>query len=240
MPPLLSPDLNKLHHIKALLGDRLHRGLIGLGLAGAIGSLGLAVAAVRAETAPPPPVETASLVLTPALTPAPQAPRLVWEGADLDGDGAPDFANPTGHEPRGHDAYGDGAFHASRDGGHREHEGVDYIARAGQTVVAPVSGFVTHIGFAYPGDASLKYVEIENPALKITARVFYVDPDVQVGDAVALGKPIGHAHTLQHRYRNGITDHVHLEVADNAGRHLDSERLILAVRDDAGASVAAD
>jgi murein DD-endopeptidase MepM/ murein hydrolase activator NlpD len=153
--------------------------------------------------------------------------RLVWEGADLDGDGQPDIANPTGKAPRGEDAYGEGRFHATRDGGEREHEGVDYVATAGQTVEAPISGYVARIGYAYPDDTTLRYVEIDNPALHLTARVFYVDPTVAVGDAVAIGHPIGHALTLQHRYPLGITDHVHLEIAER-GRKVDAATLIVA------------
>jgi hypothetical protein len=139
--------------------------------------------------------------------------RTVWEGADLDGDGQPDIANPTGKAPRVADAYGEGRFHASRDGGARQHEGVDYVAR---------------IGYAYPDDNQLRYVEIDNPALHLTARVFYVDPTVAVGDSVAMGHPIGEAHTLQHRYPLGITDHVHLEIADRRGRKMDAQTLIVA------------
>jgi hypothetical protein len=154
--------------------------------------------------------------------------RTVYVGADLDGDGQPDIADPTGKAPRGEDAYGEGRFHAPRDGGGRAHEGVDYVSKAGQDVESPISGYVTHIGLAYPGDQSLKYVEIENPALKLTARVFYVDPDVAMGDAVEVGRPIGHAHTLQRRYRHGITDHIHLELVDRRGRKLDAEKLIVA------------
>jgi peptidoglycan LD-endopeptidase LytH len=191
-------------------------------------SLGIAEAAVHAETH-----NTSGHALFADLTsgPAPSnltvKTRLVWEGADLDGDGQADIANPTGHAPRGEDAYGEGRFHASRDGGEREHEGVDYIATAGQTVSAPISGYVTKIGFAYPDDQTLKFVEIENPALHLTARAFYVDPDVAVGDAVAVGQPIGHAHSLQARYPLGITDHIHLEIAAR-GRKLDAETLITA------------
>ncbi|MGZ6018824.1 MAG: M23 family metallopeptidase [Phenylobacterium sp.] len=153
--------------------------------------------------------------------------RLVWEGADLDGDGQADIANPTGQAPREADAYGEGRFHASRDGGARDHEGVDYVATTGQTVVAPISGYVSKIGYAYPDDPSLRFVEIENPALHLTARAFYVDPRVAVGDSVAVGQPIGQAHSLQQRYPLGITDHVHLEIAER-GRKVDAERLIVA------------
>lgn len=210
-----------------------------IAVAGALAALGVAGAAVHAQT-------TGAGPQVPRLdVPAIGAPasvmreKTVWVGADLDGDGQPDIADPTGQAPRGTDAYGEGCFHARRDGGEREHEGVDYVARAGQPVQAPISGYVTRIGFAYPDDQSLKYVEIENPALKLTARVFYVDPDVAVGQAVAVGHEIGRAHTLQRRYRGGITDHVHLELVDRRGRKLDAETLIVA-RNEVETVVAAD
>lgn len=163
-----------------------------------------------------------------AVAPAPTVPRLVWEGADVDGDGRADFANPTGQGERGLDAYGEGEFGASRDGGSRRHEGVDFKADAGQTVAAPISGYITKIGFAYAGDQTLKFVEITNPALRYAARVFYVNPDVEVGDTVAVGHAIGTAHSLQRKYPGGMTNHVHLELMDTAGRHIDAARVITA------------
>ena len=57
---------------------------------------------------------------------------VIWDGVDIDHDGAADFMNPTGGEPRGHDAFGSGEFGASRDGGDRHHEGVDYVDTPGQ------------------------------------------------------------------------------------------------------------
>lgn len=162
---------------------------------------------------------------------APAAPieyRLVWEGADVDGDGRADFANPTGREPRTEDAYGSGAFGASRDGGVRRHEGVDFQAEAGQRVAAPISGYVTRIGYAYAGDDDLKFVEITNPALRLEARAFYVDPAVEVGDTVYVGQPIGRVHSLQRKYPGGMTDHVHLEVVDRRGRRIDATNVITA------------
>lgn len=170
---------------------------------------------VRLTAAPAPPVH---------LDLGPPPPR--WEGRDIDGDGAPDFANPTGGDPRGHDQFGDGYFHASRSGGARQHEGVDYDSQAGQTVTAPISGYVARVGFAYPGDERFRYVEIENPALHLQARVFYVDPQVQVGETVQLGHPIGTAHSLQGRYA-GITNHIHLEIEER-GRKIDAQTVILA------------
>jgi murein DD-endopeptidase MepM/ murein hydrolase activator NlpD len=158
----------------------------------------------------------------------PQKPvrkELVWSGADIDGDGSPDFANPTGGVPRGHDDFGDGQFGARRDGGAREHEGVDYVATAGQEVKAPISGYVTKIGYAYTGDSGLTFVEITNPALGYVARAFYVKPGVQVGQTVRLGQTIGVDQSLQDHYP-GITDHVHLEVMQPGGERVNAAELI--------------
>jgi murein DD-endopeptidase MepM/ murein hydrolase activator NlpD len=157
--------------------------------------------------------------------PKPPVMELVWKGADIDGDGAADFANPTGAAPRGHDVFGDGEFGARRDGGTRAHEGVDYVAAAGQAVHAPMSGYVTKIGFAYAGDTGLKFVEITNPALGYAARAFYVQPGVALGDTVRLGQSIGTVASLQDHYP-GITDHVHLEILAPGGDRVNAAQLI--------------
>ena len=159
-----------------------------------------------------------------SLTPAVQAEAPAWVGKDVNGDALPDFANPTGHQVRSHDRFGFGFFGASRDGGGRQHAGVDYIAATGQKVEAPMSGQVSKVGWAYAGDI-YRYVEITNPALGYVSRVFYVDPDVKVGDTVTVGQPVGKAENLQRRYR-GITEHVHLEILKN-GVHLDPATMIV-------------
>jgi peptidoglycan LD-endopeptidase LytH len=107
---------------------------------------------------------------------------------------------------------------------------VDFIAEAGQPVMAPISGYVTKIGYAYGGDSSLRFVEITNPALHYQARVFYVDPSVRVGDTVAVGRRIGRQQTLTQKYPGGMTDHVHLEIMDTKGRRIDPTRVITAER----------
>lgn len=176
---------------------------------------GLKPAAVAAKTWP-----GVATVLAPE-------PKVVWVGDDVDGDGAPDFVNPTGQEPREHDGYGSGEFGASRDGGGRRHAGVDYVSEGGQDVRAPISGYVSKIGYVYSDDRNLRFIEITNPALRYVARVMYVDAAVVEGQAVRLGQTIGSAHSLQSKYP-GITDHVHLEVARLGGRKLDATDLITA------------
>jgi murein DD-endopeptidase MepM/ murein hydrolase activator NlpD len=149
---------------------------------------------------------------------------------DVDGDGQSDFMNPTGHAEREHDAYGSGQFGVSRDGGERRHEGVDYVSIVGQAVKAPMSGFVTRVGWAYEGDNALRTVEITNPALHYVARVLYVRPDVTVGQAVAMGQVIGHAQSLQQKYPGGMTNHVHLQIAPKGRAWMDCSRLIPEMR----------
>jgi murein DD-endopeptidase MepM/ murein hydrolase activator NlpD len=187
----------------------------------------MAVAAAAQTPRPAPVSRLLARIKAPEAAPAVVQKQLVWRGADVDGDGAADFANPTGQAPRTHDAFGCGDFGASRDGGVREHEGVDYAARAGQAALAPISGFVTKVGYAYSGDNSLKFVEITNPAIGYVARAFYVDPSVAVGQALRLGQPIGRVVSLQGHYP-GITDHVHLEVLPPGGRRVNAAGLIVA------------
>ena len=195
-----------------------------LALVGCACGLGLEAAAAARVLPDRPFVATAFAAAPQRATPVSE--KLVWRGVDVDGDGQPDFANPTGLPVRACDAYGCGGFGARRDAGERDHEGVDFDAVAGQPVGAPISGFVTKIGVAYADNALLKFVEITNPALRYVTRVFYVDPQVVEGQAVRLGEEIGEAHSLQRRYP-GITNHVHLEIAREGRPRLDATRLIV-------------
>jgi murein DD-endopeptidase MepM/ murein hydrolase activator NlpD len=92
-------------------------------------------------------------------------------------------------------------------------------------VKAPISGYVTKIGYAYAGSSDLKFVEITNPALGYVARAFYVTPGVEVGQTVRLGQTIGAVESLQDHYP-GITDHVHLEVMQPGGERVNAAELI--------------
>jgi murein DD-endopeptidase MepM/ murein hydrolase activator NlpD len=145
--------------------------------------------------------------------------RPVWL-IDIDGDGLADLANPTRNEVRGPDLYGSGSFGAARDGGKRKHEGTDYIAAPGAAVRAPMSGKVIATGSAYGDDPYLRFIEISDPARRIRARLFYVQPGVAVGKMVKAGDIIGAAQSLDRRYPL-ISNHVHVEIRDARGAFLD-------------------
>lgn len=145
---------------------------------------------------------------------------------DTNGDGVADLANPVEGAMRGFDSYGSGAFGSVRDGGKRKHEGVDYVASPGQTAAAPISGEITRTGYAYKGDARLKFVEIDNTETGYSARVLYVAPTVAVGQQVAAGDTIGVVQDLAVKYPAGITNHVHVEIRDPSGVTLDSSFIL--------------
>ncbi|MFD1192551.1 M23 family metallopeptidase [Phenylobacterium conjunctum] len=177
---------------------------IGLGLAGgaALGS--------RAEA-----------VTAPVSIPQPPAAAAAPAAVDLDEDGRYDLAWPLTLGQRGEDAYGSGAFGASRDGGRRRHNGLDLVAPAGAPIRAPISGIVTRVGQAYSRDPELQFVEITSPTTRYSARVFYVGPSHAPGAQVTAGEIIGQAQDLGRRYASGMTNHVHVEFADRRGAVLD-------------------
>jgi murein DD-endopeptidase MepM/ murein hydrolase activator NlpD len=178
-----------------------------------------------------PAISPAATALKTLTDPAPVVLAAApFAGADIDGDGKSDFVNPTGGAERVHDDYGSGAFGSSRDGGERRHEGVDYVSRPGQVVVSPLSGYVARVGFAYSDDSTLRTIEIVNPALKYVAKVLYVSPTVEVGQAVAVGAPVGVAQSLAVRYPGNMTNHVHLQIARQGGPWINAERLIPTAR----------
>lgn len=180
--------------------------VVGLGVGLVIGGQAGAVGSVQ----PPPPM---AALPPPIASPPPIA-------VDLDGDGRFDLARPVEHAVRGVDAYGSGAFGASRDGGRRAHHGVDFVAAPGEPIRAPIAGVVTRVGAAYTGQDTLNYVEIANSVTRYTARVLYVGPAVQPGWTVAAGDVIGRAQDLAVRYPAGMTNHVHVELTGGQGGRL--------------------
>ena len=66
---------------------------------------------------------------------------------------------------------------------------------------------------------------IRDAALAMTARVFYINSALVVGQTVAAGEVIGTAQSLAARYPL-ITNHVHVELDDARGRHLDPSTIL--------------
>lgn len=138
-----------------------------------------------------------------------------------------EYANPTGRPVRGRDGYGSGAYGASR--GDRSHAGTDYVAVAGQNVVAPLSGRVIQEVRPYRSgvDSSLlSGLDIE-ASDGTTSRIFYIALATGIiGSVVAAGRDvIGTVLTLQTRYP-GITDHVHVEIRPRGGEPVNPETVI--------------
>lgn len=111
---------------------------------------------------------------------------------------------------RTQDAWGSGEWGASRDGGKRQHRGVDYCFWPGTLYLSPMSGTVTKLGYAYPGDLTRwQYVEVSQGPYR--ARFFYLTPSVAVSQAVRKGDPLGAVEDLRERYPK-ISPHVHISL----------------------------
>jgi len=110
-------------------------------------------------------------------------------------------------EQRKLDAYGSGEFGASR--GDRTHNGIDYTL----SVLSPVAGKVTKLGYPYADDLIYRYVQVTD-ADGYHWRVFYIEPTVKVGDIVSCETEIGQPQDIAARYssKGWMNRHVHLEV----------------------------
>ena len=121
------------------------------------------------------------------------------------------------------DPSGSGRFHSSRGGGKRKHVGVDYICEPGGVVFSDVEGTVSRLGWAYSDDPQWRYIEILTDGL-FRHRFFYVEPLVALHDHIRVGDVIGEAQDITLRYPNDkMTPHIHYEILDQNGRHVNPE-----------------
>lgn len=136
---------------------------------------------------------------------------------------------------RGMDSWGSGNFGASRDGGAREHLGLDFLAIVGDEVRAPITGTVVQIGRAY-ADAELQSIHIEGDGdyTGWRAKMLYVKADVGLhGRYVSAGDLVGHAQDVTAYWKakkpthaGDMKNHVHLEVIVTEPRHVDPAHLL--------------
>ena len=114
---------------------------------------------------------------------------------------------------RGRDAWGSGAFGASR--GSRDHNGIDYHVVRGTKICSLTDGRVTKLGYPYGDDLSYRYVEVTD-AGGFRHRYFYVEPTIGLGEMVDRGTVIGLAQDIKARYDDNpqrqMRNHVHYEV----------------------------
>ncbi len=118
---------------------------------------------------------------------------------------------------RGTDTWGCGDYGASR--GSRTHKGIDKLVMAGSSVLSPISGKVTKLGYCYADDSSYRYVQVTD-SNGFSVRLFYVEPSIRVGLMVRIGDKIGKSQNLGRRY-NGMPNHVHIEIKNPDGKFID-------------------
>lgn len=120
------------------------------------------------------------------------------------------------------DAAGGGRYLSSR--GTRHHEAYDYLVNPGDLIVSPVDGKIDRIGFPYPGNRQLMFVQIIGRN-GVVARVMYVASSLPKGTNVSAGQFLGIAQDVRTQYpsANGMRAHIHVDVSIN-GQRVDFEK----------------
>ena len=120
----------------------------------------------------------------------------------------PLILNPTG-KPIRNDAGGSGFYGSPR--GNRKHRGIDFSGTHGQRAVAPITGSIKRLGYAYADSKTYRVIVIEGHYC--TVKIMYVNPSVKEGEFVRQGQVIGFVQNVQARYSD-CENHVHLEISD--------------------------
>ena len=133
---------------------------------------------------------------------------------------------------RGIDAWGNGAYGASRlwsGGKARSHKGIDYACEPGLEILSPCIGEVTKLGYPYSyvnKGTNFRYVEIID-LTGLKHRIFYIEPSVKVSDQVTILTVIGKVQSIDNRYTTEhkvMVNHIHYEIIDK-GQYLDPETM---------------
>lgn len=118
------------------------------------------------------------------------------------------------------DSAGSGAFGAVRGRG-RTHRGIDFLLPAGETLLSPVQGRISKIGYPYGDDLSYTYVEVL--VNEYYHRFFYVRAQHDVGTHMYVGTELGTAQDIVARYPSkGMTNHIHYEIK-HEGKYINPE-----------------
>jgi len=116
--------------------------------------------------------------------------------------------SPTGLGIRS-DSEGDGHYGARR--GLRRHNGIDYICKKGQNVVAPFDMIIERVSNP---KANCYLSGIKWKSGKSTGRLFYLQPDMSlIGKSVKEGTIIGIAQDVSKWYKlEKMLPHIHFQV----------------------------
>lgn len=131
------------------------------------------------------------------------------------------LSNPSGGELREQDGFGSGEFGASRDGGRREHMGIDILTRVGQSIVSPITGTASNFLGATSKLPMVDILPFDKTLGIDKVRILYVDalPNVRPHspyNVVAGQTQIGTAANLNNLgYPRGISPHIHIEIFSN-------------------------
>jgi len=116
--------------------------------------------------------------------------------------------SPTGLDIRS-DSEGDGHYGAPR--GSRLHKGEDYLAKSGQTVVAPFDMLVVRYArpsTRFPIESGIKWATENNEG-----RMFYFVPNPNlISKQVKAGQVIGSAIDLTTYYGSEMSCHIHFQI----------------------------
>lgn len=119
---------------------------------------------------------------------------------------------------RGWDAFGSGAFGASR--GTRKHQGLDLIIQKGDQVISPINGVFNRWALPYASDPKYKGFEILGTGehAGYALKVFYATPlpSMKKGTTLQAGRtPVATAQDLREKYGSKMTPHIHVEIRKN-------------------------
>lgn len=115
------------------------------------------------------------------------------------------------------DAGGSGRYGASRDGGKRKHNGVDYSVKEGQEIKAPEDGLLVRKSYPYANDLRWEGFLFKGDSGK-QLKVFYAKPlEALIGKRVKAGQTLATAQNIGNKYQ-GVTPHIHVEAYVNNER----------------------
>lgn len=114
------------------------------------------------------------------------------------------------------DSSGNGNYKASRNGGTREHEGIDILVQKGQTLYAPFDAKLTRVYNVYSGDTKTKGLELISNANNFKIKIMYcvAYPEL-IGKQVKAGEAIGYAQAISEKYGGSMKNHLHVELYQN-------------------------